>query len=158
MAEEVKKDAKKGFKVNLETGITKVDGKPLENDVENPKTKKMEKKQMKVRDYILIFLGQRFAAKTNREMFWATELGIACADEKNKELEVEDKKRDFLVRLVKDNKLKIQGPMGQDVEKDLLFPYEKSQLLSALMTPEELEEWLEEDELMEKIKDKEGKK
>lgn len=169
--------AKKVKKVNLEREIIKPDGKVLTNKAQKEdkqgnllfedikgsdgkvtKSPILWDKPMKIRDYIILFLSQRFTQQTNREMFWATQIGIQCADEKIKEVELSENQLNFLIRLMKENKLKIQNPMGQDTDREILFPYEKAQTLEELMTPEQIEEWLEEEELEEKLKAKKAAK
>ena len=169
--------AKKVKKVNLDREIIKPDGKVLTNkaqkedkkgelmfettkgaDGKETKTPVVWDKPMKIRDYIILFLSQRFKQQSNREMFWATKIGQACSDEDVSEVELPENQLNFLIRLMKENKLSIQGPMGQDMEKSVLFPYEQAQTLEELMSPEDLEEWLEIDDLEATLKEKKEKK
>ena len=129
------------MKINLEKPIVNIRGLPIENEVVNLKTKKIEKKIMRVRDYLLTILGTRFEMEDRqKEPFWTTELGILIADEKNKELEISEPKADFLRRILTANKIKQTLPMGGEREIELFFPFEISQLLQLFMSEKEKKE------------------
>ena len=118
------------MKINLEKPIVNIRGLPIENEVVNPKTKKIEKKIMRVRDYLLTILGTRFEMEDRqKEPFWTTELGILIADEQKKEIEISEPKANFLKRILENNKVKQVLPMGGEKEIELFFPFELGQLL-----------------------------
>ena len=91
--------------------------------------KKTEKKDMTLRDYLLIILGARFTMKDKKESFWTTQLGILISDDKNKELKISDSQFAFLKRIMENNKIKQPSPMGGEVEIEVFFPYELGQIL-----------------------------
>ena len=134
-------------KINLEQPILTIRGEPVKNPELNEKGEpiiekgKQKMKIMLVRDYLLTILGTRFPVLNTKEVFWTTELGILIADEKNKEIEISDDKMKFLVRILKNNKIKQVLPMGGEREIELFFPYEIGQVLKILgVKEEELEE------------------
>ena len=129
------------MKINLEKPIVNIRGLPIENEVVNPKTKKIEKKIMRVRDYLLTILGTRFEMEDRqKEPFWTTELGILIADEQKKEIEISEPKANFLKRILENNKVKQVLPMGGEKEIELFFPFEISQLLQLFMSEKEKKE------------------
>ena len=101
------------FRINLNQIILNIKGEPIVNQVVNPKTKKTEDKKMCIRDYLLTILGTRFPIQENKEIFWTTELGILFSNDENKEVEISDDKAKFLKRIIENNKMTIQGPMGE---------------------------------------------
>ena len=134
-------------KINLEQPILTIRGEPVKNPELNEKGEpiiekgKQKMKIMLVRDYLLTILGTRFPVLNTKEVFWTTELGILIANEKNKEIEISDDKMKFLVRILKNNKIKQVLPMGGEREIELFFPYEIGQVLKILgVKEEELEE------------------
>ena len=154
------------MKINLNTKILTIRGKPIEmeepirgasNDILNEiagypitnpedlskkltewqkKLKETTKRDMTIRDSFLTILGQRFDIKDRKEIFWTTELGIVISNDKNKEAEISGGKLDFLKRIVENNKIKQQSPMGEK-EVELFFPNELGQILIALEGEEE---------------------
>lgn len=94
--------------------------------------KKTDRKQVKIRDYLLNLLGARLDTQSPRERFWIAEMGIAISDSKTKELEIDDEKFDFLKKIVERNKIRKTNVAGQLEEIELFFPYESGQLLMAL--------------------------
>lgn len=91
-----------------------------------------ERKPVKVRDYLLSFLGARFDTKSPRERFWAAQMGIEVADEGNEKLKLDDEKFKFLKKLIESNKIKRVNRAGMLEEIELFLPYESGQLLMAL--------------------------
>ena len=128
------------FKIDLNTKILNIKGKPLKTPIYDDKGKKTGDKDSVLRDSLLLVLGSRFVMLDNKEAFWTTGLGILIADEKNKEIEISDNKRKFLKRIMENNKIKMNVAGGGEREVEVFFPYELSQILGALMTPEELME------------------
>ena len=128
------------FRINLNQIILNIKGEPIVNQVVNPKTKKTEDKKMCIRDYLLTILGTRFPVQENKEIFWTTGLGILFSDEENKEVEISDDKAKFLKRIIENNEMIVQGPMGER-KVEIFFPYELSQLLSLFLTEEEKKEY-----------------
>lgn len=115
-------------KINLEQKLLSVKGEVLKN---------VENKEMKIRDCFLIMLGARFPIQDKKEVFWTTQLGILCADEKNKEIDISDDKMKFLKRIFENNRIKRQLPTGQEEEMELFLPFELGQILQALGVEEE---------------------
>jgi len=93
--------------------------------------------ELTVRDYLLALLSAKFNIIENKEYFWTTELGILFADKKKKEVEISDDKWKFLVRIIKENKVKRPTPMGGEKEEEMFLPYEVGQLLKAVGATEE---------------------
>lgn len=120
------------MKINLTQKILNIKGEEISKDEVNPKTKKMEKKVLTVRDYFLVILGTKFPIKDNKETFWTSDLGILFAGSENKEVEVSDEKLEFLKRIIGDNKITVPQPMGGEKETTIFFPYELGQLLKIL--------------------------
>lgn len=120
-------------KLNLNQPILSIKGKPLKSQIGN-------QKDLTLREYFLILLASKFSPESIKESFWTTELGILCADEKNKEIELSEDKIKFLIRLLKNNKSKQRLPMGIEKETEIFFPFEQAQMLKALMTDKEIEE------------------
>lgn len=120
------------FKINLDKPILDIRGKAIEKSA----TEKGEKKEMRIRDYLLTILSTRFPVVDKKEVFWTTQLGILFSDEENSEAEVSDDKAKFLRRIIENNKVTIQNPMGEK-EIELFFPFERSQLLQLFLTEEE---------------------
>jgi len=135
-------------KINLNQKILTIRGEPLKNpELDDRRQLKRDKKgnpimkDMVLRDYLLTILGTRFPVLNTKEVFWTTELGILIADEKNKEIEISDDKMKFLIRILKNNKIKQILPMGGEREIELFFPWELGQILKILgVKEEELEE------------------
>jgi len=135
-------------KINLNQKILTIRGEPLKNpELDDRGQLKRDKKgnpimkDMVLRDYLLTILGTRFPVLNTKEVFWTTELGILIADEKNKEIEISDDKMKFLIRILKNNKIKQILPMGGEREIELFFPWELGQILKILgVKEEELEE------------------
>ena len=135
-------------KINLNQKILTIRGEPLKNpELDDRGQLKRDKKgnpimkDMVLRDYLLTILGTRFPVLNTKEVFWTTELGILIADEKNKEIEISDDKMKFLIRILKNNKIKQILPMGREREIELFFPWELGQILKILgVKEEELEE------------------
>jgi len=135
-------------KINLNISILTIRGEPLKNpELDDRGQLKRDKKgnpimkDMRLRDYLLTILGTRFPVLNTKEVFWTTELGILIADEKNKEIEISDDKMKFLIRILKNNKIKQILPMGGEREIELFFPWELGQILKILgVKEEELEE------------------
>jgi len=135
-------------KINLNQKILTIRGEPVKNpELDEKGQPKRDKKgnpimkDMVLRDYLLTILGTRFPVLNTKEVFWTTELGILIADEKNKEIEISDDKMKFLIRILKNNKIKQILPMGGEREIELFFPWELGQILKILgVKEEELEE------------------
>ena len=135
-------------KIPLNQKILTIKGEPLKNpELDEKEELKRDKKgnpimkDMVLRDYLLTILGTRFPVLNTKEVFWTTELGILIADEKNKEIEISDDKMKFLVRILKNNKIKQVLPGGGEREIELFFPWELGEIFKVLgVKEEELEE------------------
>jgi len=135
-------------KILLTQKILTIRGEPVKNpELDEKGQLKRDKKgnpimkDMVLRDYLLIILGTRFPVLNTKEVFWTTELGILIADEKNKEIEISDEKMKFLVRILKNNKIKQVLPGGGERETELFFPWELGGIFKVLgVKEEELEE------------------
>jgi len=114
--------------------------KTLKGEPMTAEDEKGVKKTLTIRDYLLTTLSVKFAPQNLKEVFWTTEIGIMVADEKNKEVELSDDKTKFLIRLVKENKIKQQLPMGQERVVEIFTPVEQAQILRALMSEDEVKE------------------
>lgn len=118
------------IKVKLNKPIKSVSGDPI------VVKREQETKKITIRDYLLSILGTDFTPEDQKEVFWTTDLGIKISDEKNEVLEISDKKASFLRRIVKE----IGIEKGKNKSKNLLKPFEVSQVLKELMTDEDLKE------------------
>ena len=118
------------IKVKLNKPIKSVSGDPI------VVKREQETKKITIRDYLLSILGTNFTPEDQKEVFWTTDLGIKISDEKNEVLEISDKKASFLRRIVKE----IGIEKGKNKSKNLLKPFEVSQVLKELMTDEDLKE------------------
>jgi len=153
-------------KINLNQKILTIRGEPIKNPEFDEKGQpiiekgKQKMKIMRLRDYLLTILGTRFPVLNTKEVFWTTELGTLIASETkivggkvdddghriggkevpNIEIEISDDKAKFLYRILENNKIKQQLPMGGEREIELFFPYELSQLLRLLIDEKELKE------------------
>lgn len=123
-------------KINLNQKMLLPSGKPVMRNVTDEKGK-TKQEEVTVRDYLLALLSANFPIQDNREYFWTTELGILFSDKKKKEVEISDDKWKFLVRIVRNNRVKKPMPMGGTKEEEMFFPYEVGQLLHALGVTEE---------------------
>jgi len=99
--------------------------------------KKTEKKEMVLRDYLLIMLGSRFTMEDRKEAFWTTQLGILISDEENDEIEIPDNQFAFLKRIMENNKIQQASPTGGTKEIEVFFPYELGQVMEAFEDKEE---------------------
>ena len=130
-------------KINLNIPILTIRGEPVKNPELDEKGQpiiekgKQKMKIMRLRDYLLTILGTRFPVLNTKEVFWTTELGILIADEENKEIEISDDKMKFLVRILKNNKIKQVLPGGGEREIELFFPWELGEIFKALGVKEE---------------------
>jgi len=109
--------------------------------------KDSQESPMLLRDYLLMMLGSRFTIKDKKENFWTTDLGIQIAKDDNKILEMEDSRFDFLRRIMEDNTIIIN-----EKSKELFFPYELGQIMSAFEEKVEEESETEKPVAKEKVK------
>ena len=130
-------------KIKLDTKMVIPSGKPIKRQKRDENGKVVISKgkpvmeELTVRDYLLALLSSKFNIIENKEYFWTTELGILFADKKKKEVEISDDKWKFLVRIIKENKVKKPTPMGGEKEEEMFLPYEVGQLLKAVGATEE---------------------
>ena len=130
-------------KIKLDQKMLLPSGKPIKRVKRDENGKpvivkgKQVEEEVTVRDYLLAMLSANFPIVENKEYFWTTELGILFSDKKKKEVEISDDKWKFLVRIIKNNKVKKPTPMGGTKEEEMFFPYEVGQLLHALGASEE---------------------
>ena len=143
------------IKIDLSKPIKSIKGEQIETPERDGKGQpvldkgKPKMKKMTVRDYLLTILSTKFPLEETKEAFWTTELGQLIAsgtkivggkvDEKGKikggkevpniEIEISDDKAKFLRRIIENNKVTQQLPMGQTKDIELFFPFELGQLL-----------------------------
>ncbi len=122
-------------KINLDTPILAMSGKQLTIPMLDEKGKPKQQK-VTLRMWLLVALNMRFdMIDVAKEPFWTNELGMLCADEKNKTIEISDEKAKFLQRVIETNKfsvLSVKDGQAQKEEINYFTPFEMGAALKAL--------------------------
>ncbi len=96
------------------------------------KLKATDRREVKIKDYLLTVLGSRIETKSPRENIWVRTLSVMIEGAK-KEIEIGEDEFQFLKRVIEKNKgPQRMGVSGKVEESELFFPYELGQLLIAL--------------------------